>query len=143
MKPRDLPQAWREQAELQRSFGAAEAACTLEHCAKELEASFKSYANEKLTVAEAAQTSGYSEDSLRNLLRKGTIPNAGIMNAPRIRRLHQPLKPGHFADGPGIRPALNLMKDTAHLNKGIPRRGNEYDPEEDARDIAKLMEAKS
>ena len=143
MNPKDLPQAWCEQAKHLRQLGAEGQACTFEHCAKQLEGAFSSYADEKLTVAEAAVATGYSEDSLRNLLRKGTIPNAGRPNAPRIRRADLPLKPGHRADGRVIHPRLDSTKNVKTSNGGEPRYGNEYDPEEDARDIAKLLEAKS
>ena len=43
--------------------------------------------------AEAARESGYSSEHLGKLLRRGTIPNAGRKNAPRIRRRHLPYKP--------------------------------------------------
>ena len=143
MNPRDLPQAWREQAELQRSLGCTEAACTFAHCATELDAALGSYANEKLTIAEASGASGYDDETLRRLVRTGTIPNAGQPHAPRIRRRDLPRKPGHVADGPGIRQGLDLVGDTTASNGGKPRRTDEYDPEEDARGIAKLLEAKS
>jgi len=143
MNPRDLPQTWREKAQRLRSFGCTEAACTLEHCATELEASFKSHANGRLTIADAAKVSGYSEERLRRLVRDGLIPNAGRPNAPRIRRADVPLKPGHRTDGHAIRPELDSTRDIVTSNGGKPRHPDQYDPEEDARDIAKLMEAKS
>jgi hypothetical protein len=77
MNPNDLPQTWREQAELQRSLGCTEAACTFEHCAKELASSLKSYADETLTIAEAAKASGYDDETLRRLVRAGTIRMLG------------------------------------------------------------------
>ncbi len=143
MNPKDLPHAWREQADVQRDLAAEGQACTFEHCAKQLEVALDSYAKETLTISQAAIQSGYNEETLRRLVREGVIPNAGRPNAPRIRRADLPLKPGHRADGHAIRPRVDSTTKTATLNGGRPRSDNKYDPEEDARDIAKLLEAKS
>ncbi len=93
MNPRDLPQAWREQAEHFRQLGAAGQACTFEHCAKKLEATLESYQTKALSLAEAARESGYSKDGLARLVRERKIPNVGRKNAPRIRRRDLPRKP--------------------------------------------------
>jgi hypothetical protein len=55
---------------------------------------------EILTLAEAAQESGYSGDHLRHLIADGTLDNAGRKGSPRIRRGDLPVKPGHRHQGP-------------------------------------------
>lgn len=56
--------------------------------------------NELLTVVEAARRSGYSADHLGRLVRLGSIPNAGRINAPRIRADDLPRKSPRLAAGP-------------------------------------------
>lgn len=91
MTPAELPAAWRARAEDLREWAAAEAAArALEMAAAELEAALRKAADERLTMAEAAQESGYSERRLRELIAEGAIPNAGRKGAPRIRRQDLP-----------------------------------------------------
>lgn len=127
MNPKDLPQAWCEQAKHLRQLGAEGQACTFEHCAKELDAALKSVADEELTIAEAAAESGYSEEQLRRLVRDEKLeaqPRAGPRGHIRIRRRNLPKRPKKRGSSPGTC-------------------ASGYDPEEDARDIAQLLEAKS
>jgi hypothetical protein len=49
---------------------------------------------------EAAAESGYAADTLGRLVREGQIPNAGRLNAPKIRRRDIPKKPGVFQNAP-------------------------------------------
>jgi hypothetical protein len=49
-----------------------------------------------LTLSEASAISGYSAEHLGRLIRKGSIPNAGRENAPRIRLRDLPVKAGHL-----------------------------------------------
>jgi len=51
---------------------------------------------QRLTLTEAARWSGYSREHLGRLVAKGTIPNAGRPNAPRIRVADLPRKTGHL-----------------------------------------------
>jgi hypothetical protein len=46
-----------------------------------------------LSLAQAAQESGYSVDRLQKLVAAGTIPNAGRKGKPAIRRSDLPRKP--------------------------------------------------
>ena len=127
MNPRDLPNVWREQAKLQHQLGAEGPACTFEHCADELDAALKSVAVEELTIAEAAAESGYSEEQLRRLVRDEKLeaqPRAGPRSHIRIRRRNLPKRPKKRESSPSTC-------------------ASGYDAEEDARDIAKLLEAKS
>lgn len=49
--------------------------------------------SELLTLTVAAARSGYSAEHLGRLIREGAIPNAGRLNAPRIRVRDLPRKP--------------------------------------------------
>ena len=113
MNPRDLPSEWRTQAEQQRTLGAEAQACTLEWCSRELEAAWMSHELEELTVAQAAEESGYSEEHLRRLIRQGSISNVGSPNAPRIPRCDLPRKPGHPGDVLGIREVVHCKEQIA------------------------------
>jgi hypothetical protein len=56
--------------------------------------------SEPLTLARAAEESGYSVDHLARLVRAGRIPNAGRPRAPRVRRSDVPKRPGVLPSGP-------------------------------------------
>lgn len=86
---------WRAEAERFRSLEANGQAAAFEQAARELELAMARQANEVLTIREASNESGYSEDHLGRLLREGTIPNAGEPFSPRIRRCDLPRKPGY------------------------------------------------
>ncbi len=125
--PLDLAEKWRALAAQQRQLGAEGQACTFEHCARELNAALKSVAHEELTIAEAAAESGYSEEQLRRLVRNDKLqaqPRAGPRSHLRIRRRDLPKRPKKRESSPSTC-------------------ASGYDPEEDARSIAQLLEAKS
>ena len=69
-----------------------------------------------LTLAAAAQRSGYSPDHLARLIRTGAIPNAGRRGAPRIRLADLPTRPAR-------RPPIDLPLSP------------HYDPIADARSL--------
>jgi len=120
-----LATAWRAKAEWLRALEAQGQAAGLEHAARELENTIKARADETLTIPEAAAESGYSEEHLRRLVRQGDLPaerNGGRGSRIHIRRADLPIK---------------RRKDGRETPGGVG-----YDPEEDARGIAKLMEAK-
>ena len=52
-----------------------------------------------LTLSQAALCSGYSREHLGRMLRQGKIPNAGRLNAPKIRLRDMPLKAGYLPQG--------------------------------------------
>ena len=56
-----------------------------------------------LTLAEASARSGYSVGHLGRLVRRGTIPNAGRIGAPRIRESDLPHRPARGIAAPGPR----------------------------------------
>ncbi len=58
--------------------------------------------DEILSLAEAADASGYSVDHLARLVRTGRIENAGRSHAPRIRRRDLPHRAGFLPPQPSI-----------------------------------------
>jgi hypothetical protein len=72
-------------AELRQSFGDDARARALEWAAECVERAIRAQADERLTLAEASGRSGYSQDHLSRLMRKGKLRNAGRRGAPRIR----------------------------------------------------------
>jgi len=91
-----LAQLWREEASVLRRRGASVQADVLEQVANELETRVEAWATQDLSVAEAAIESGYSEDHLRELVRKGRLPDTrpvGSEGRILIRRCDLPRKP--------------------------------------------------
>jgi hypothetical protein len=87
-----LAQRWHEEAVLLQSRGAGCQAAVLVSVADELEGTVTEWLTQGLTLAQAAQESGYSREHLGRLIREGTLPNAGRPNAPRVRRRDLPRK---------------------------------------------------
>ena len=84
---------WRDEAETLRRRGATAQAVVLESCAEELESALQQQHDEVLNLTQASRVSGYSREHLGRLLKEGTIPNAGQLGAPKIRRGNLPTKP--------------------------------------------------
>ena len=82
----DLPSAFRAKACEWRAFAAESQAATLDWAAEQVENSLARREDEVLTLSEAAAEMGRSRDHVGRLVRKGTLPNAGRMGAPRVRR---------------------------------------------------------
>jgi len=91
----ELVREWREEAGTLRPYGGESSVAALDACAADLEAALREVDDEVLTIAEAAEVSGYSVDHLGRLLREGVIPTAGEPHAPRICRKDLPRKLGH------------------------------------------------
>lgn len=90
-----LADSWREEADrLRERYGADRLARLSEVHARELEKLLNLGLDEELTLAEAAEVSGYSKSHLRHLVSDGEIPNAGRKGRPRIRRADLPVKHG-------------------------------------------------
>ena len=90
--PTTLSSRWRTLAEQMRFLGAVAQATTLEHCADELEQTWREWELEALTLDEAVEESGYSYSSLEKKVRSGKIPNIGKLGAPRVQRQDLPRK---------------------------------------------------
>lgn len=89
-----LVQRWRKDAALLRQYRNQQQAEWLEDRAAELEAVQLEEAHAQLTLAEAANVTGYSTDHLGRLVRQGKVPNAGTKYRPRLRRGDLPWRPG-------------------------------------------------
>lgn len=100
-----LASGWREVAATLRPYGAESAATALERCADELEARVMEWADEPLTLSEAAQESGYSVQHLRRLVTEGLLTDVAESGQIRVRRGDLPRKPGHNGPYPLLRTA--------------------------------------
>ena len=109
---RNLAEKWRTEAKRFRQFEAHGQAAACEQLANELEAALAAWDVSPLTVTEASEHSGYSEDHLRRLVRRGQVPNAGRRNSPRILRKDLPRKP-HSRDGSGSQDPLDSKEQIA------------------------------
>ena len=90
--PAELPDDWRALAAQQRRLGAESQARILDFCADELTAALERAGDELLSLARAAQESGYTADHLSRMVRQGKIPNSGRKSKPLIRRRDLPKK---------------------------------------------------
>jgi hypothetical protein len=103
-KPHPLVAEWRQEAELYERRGLTSHAAMARSFADELEAHQEEYELELLTIAQAAEESGYTPPHVRRLVEEGRIPNAGEGYAPRVRRCDLPKKPSPrpITDGPDL-----------------------------------------
>jgi hypothetical protein len=86
---------WTDRARRLREWAAAEeAARAWEAAARELQLALEGESEKLLNLQQASVASGYSPEHLGRLVRQGRIPNAGRLNAPRIRLGDLPRKPG-------------------------------------------------
>lgn len=86
---------WRDEAERFRQLGQEAAARMSEAHADELDRAARAWADEALTLDDAAAESGYSVSRLQHLVADGDLPNAGEKGSPAIRRADLPRRPGH------------------------------------------------
>ena len=99
----DLAARWLQEADLLDRYGCHELASACTRHANELEAAWKEWDGEELSVTEAALESGYSAKHLRELVRDGAIPDlrlSGSKDSIRIRRCDLPRRPGASGGGP-------------------------------------------
>jgi len=88
----------RSRAGMLSTWGAIEAAGACEQLAKELETAFRRWWLAELSIADAADESGYSEERLRQMARDGEIPHSkgsGRRGHLRIARCNLPRRPNH------------------------------------------------
>lgn len=88
-----LTEEWRRDARILREWGCEHEARMLETAADQLESHNAGLLEQRLTLEQASELSGYSCGHLARLITSGTIPNAGRTGAPRIRRGDLPRKP--------------------------------------------------
>ena len=94
-----LRETWLSEAETLERYRDERGAHLCRLHAQELEEAERTAGEELLTLAQASEVSGYSQDHLRHLITAGTIPNAGEKGRPRIRRADLPMKPGPRSSG--------------------------------------------
>jgi len=83
--------------ELRETFGDEPLARSLEWAALLVERALREETDQLLTLAQAAEVSGYHPDSLARMVRDGQIPDLRPPNSKgmiRIRRGDLPIKPG-------------------------------------------------
>jgi len=97
-----LAERWRAEADILRRRGASVQADVLLSCAGELDGAATEAELEALTLAQAAEESGYSVDHLARLIRQGKLRNAGRPNAPLVRRGDMPRKPSRLPGPEGV-----------------------------------------
>jgi hypothetical protein len=105
--------------EFREAFGAEPQARSLEWAATRIELSLRDESDQQLTLAQAAEISGYNPDSLARMVREGKIPDLRPPNSNgmiRIRRGDLPIKPGrpHTPDA-----------DVRELASRLAKRGKE------------------
>ena len=92
MSPATLAATWRTRATEFRRYGAEPYAKLLDTVADELQSALEDEDSEVLTLAAAAEYSGYSARHLSRLAASGALPSYGQKSAPRFRRGDLPRK---------------------------------------------------
>ena len=87
-----LATRWRHEATVFRHRGQESLARMADSFAADLEEALREWLTEPLTLADAADESGYSYDHLQHAVSDGSLPNAGAGGSPRIRRCDLPRK---------------------------------------------------
>ena len=90
---RTIAEARLKASELRDSFGDEARARAIEWTVEQFERALMDRADERLSLAQASERSGYSQDHLARLIREGRIPNAGRRGSPRIRAGDLPVRP--------------------------------------------------
>lgn len=91
----EVTRAWRREAADLNSRGISAPSQLIAALADELEERANEWLDDELTLAEAAEISGYAYSTLEHQVRMGELPNAGEKGRPRLRRRDLPRKPGH------------------------------------------------
>lgn len=116
-----LAQIREKATELRESFGDEARAHALEWAVRRMETALGGWADDVLTLAEAARESGYSVDHLGREIRAGRIPNAGRPHAPRIRRGDLPHKASPLRP-----PAGPFMLDRTQVARSVVNAQGEH-----------------
>ena len=116
IRPSDLLQLWQQRADYLQQFGDPNSARLWRLAAVELERALEAFGAETLTVAEAANATGYSPGYLSKQIAAGSIPNAGRKNAPRVRRGDLKAKPQNGRGRP-TRPAEQHTQQITLISK--------------------------
>ena len=84
--------AWMAEADALSRRGLDEAARLMRSMATELGERATEWADQPVTLREAAEFGGYAYSTLEHRVRVGELPNAGEKGNPRLRRRDVPLK---------------------------------------------------
>jgi len=95
---------FRDRAGLLALYGAIEASASLTQAAEDLEASFRAWWLDELTISTAAVEAGYSPERLRELVAEGRVAGRreGESGVIRVRRCDLPSKPARRPSGPPL-----------------------------------------
>lgn len=104
-----LPEEFRTRAAALEAYAPA-AATAFREAAASVERALTDAAGDALTLAEAAEASGYSTDHLSRLIARGMLRNVGRKHAPRVLRGELPRKPARRTPPPAA-PASGLASD--------------------------------
>lgn len=126
---------WRSRAELYRKWGNAEAAGPWDVAIAELSEALQRAGDQTLTLAEAAERTGYTADYLRVRIKRGDLHNAGRRYAPLVRVGDLPApKP---LRGPG-RPVRVRQRPDADDVRQLP-----FKPNKDPNDVKATQSKRS
>ena len=107
--------------DFQRLGALVNGATLCDEILEDLESLMKVDENALLTLKEAAQYSGYSQDHLGRLVREGKIPNNGRPGAPLLQRGDVPRKPNRAlaaSSGTAYDPLADARKLGSRLKGG-------------------------
>jgi hypothetical protein len=96
----EIVERWMARRDVAKSLGGlVDGARLCDELLRDLENLRRVSEGETLSLTAAAERSGYSREHLGRLVRAGRIPNAGRPNAPKIRIVDLPRKPGYLLRG--------------------------------------------
>ena len=108
----DLAHEWREEAQQLRRRGLDREAEMVESFADDLEARINAEAVATMSISEGAETSGYSESALYDMVQSGRVQNMGTSGRIRVRKTDLPKKPP---------PRPQKDRTEPDLVRGVPR----------------------
>ena len=117
-----LRRSWCARAEEFAEHHCDDVAAAYRLAAEDVERELRAWSREPLTIEEAAAETGYSPEHLRRLVRHDKL----LAERGEGAKSHLRVQRGHL-------PAKSLRRG------GIPEPGPGYNPDEDARDIAKRL----
>jgi hypothetical protein len=119
----NLRRSWNAKADEFADHHCDAAAAAYRQAAEDVERELRAWNRELLTIAEAAEESGYSKEHLRRLVRKDKLLTERGKGARSRLHLRRGVLPAKSGQTPG----------------GASEVRSVYDPAEDARDIAKRL----
>jgi hypothetical protein len=94
----EVMESWKAEAEkLEERYGDFAGAAICRAHVKDLRHALTDFVHETLNLTDAAERCGYSADHLGRMIRDGKLKNYGRKNAPQLRAVDLPRKPGHLS----------------------------------------------